>query len=144
VQFDLFKTKHDIEPGDTKTCRLCGVTKNMKGFVQSEKFVRAECRKCLTDLDRLRNKLRESHPYPSKGYICPICKKGEERLYNSNDRCRIWNLDHCYVTNKFRGYLCTHCNKGVGHLGDDVPTLKRAIKYLISTGKKNKTNEVTT
>ena len=136
MQFDLFKTKHDIEPGDTRTCRLCKVTKNIKSFVQSEKYVRMECRKCLTDLERLRNKLRIKNPYPDKDYVCPICNKGEESLYTLNDRCRIWNLDHCYTTNEFRGYLCTNCNKGVGHLGDDIPRLKKAIKYLTEASRK--------
>ena len=138
MQFDLFKTKYGIEPGDTRTCRLCKVTKNIKSFVKSKKYVRMECRKCLTELESLRNKLREKHLYPDKDYVCPICNKGEESLYNSNARCGVWNLDHCYTTNKFRGYLCTHCNKGIGHLQDNVPNLKRAIKYLISAEKKNK------
>jgi len=144
MQLSLFRGKHSIEPGETRTCRLCKVTKNVKDFVQSERYVKLECRKCLTNLEKLRNVLREKHPYPSEDYVCPICKNTAESLGHLSTRTKIWSLDHCYTTDSFRGYLCMRCNMGLGQLQDDIPTLKRAIKYLTAAGKKNKSNEVTT
>jgi Recombination endonuclease VII. len=29
-----------------------------------------------------------------------------------------------------RGFLCTHCNKGIGHMSDDAEKLRRAANYL--------------
>jgi Recombination endonuclease VII len=43
-------------------------------------------------------------------------------------------LDHDHVTGEFRGWLCHHCNLGIGRLGDTVEGVARALAYL----KKNK------
>lgn len=40
------------------------------------------------------------------------------------------HLDHCHETNRFRGWLCSNCNHGLGKLGDNIEGLQRAIEYL--------------
>ena len=40
------------------------------------------------------------------------------------------HLDHDHVTGKFRGWLCNRCNRGLGHFGDTIAGLERAIAYL--------------
>lgn len=40
------------------------------------------------------------------------------------------HLDHCHVTGKFRGWLCSLCNTAIGKLGDNREGLLRAIAYL--------------
>lgn len=40
------------------------------------------------------------------------------------------HLDHSHTTGKFRGWLCNTCNLSLGHLGDNVAGLERAIAYL--------------
>lgn len=40
------------------------------------------------------------------------------------------HLDHCHTTNKIRGFLCTNCNRGIGHLQESVEILKSAIAYI--------------
>ena len=50
---------------------------------------------------------------------CAICDK-ETSL----------NLDHCHLTGKFRGMLCTSCNTGLGFFKDNVENLRRAVSYL--------------
>lgn len=40
------------------------------------------------------------------------------------------HLDHCHTTGVFRGWLCNRCNLGIGHLGDCIEGLQKAIKYL--------------
>src|SRR5690606_973341 len=35
-------------------------------------------------------------------------------------------VDHCHETGKFRGWLCTNCNTGIGKLGDGIEGLIRA------------------
>jgi Recombination endonuclease VII len=39
-------------------------------------------------------------------------------------------LDHDHATGAFRGWLCWHCNTGIGKLGDTVEGLERAVNYL--------------
>ena len=43
-------------------------------------------------------------------------------------------IDHNHNTGEVRGVLCASCNKGIGLLGDSIPTLKRAICYLQDRG----------
>lgn len=62
-----------------------------------------------------------------QGDRCAICSKPIELI-----RKRI-NIDHDHITNKVRGILCTGCNTGLGHLGDDIAGLKRALYYLENT-----------
>ena len=40
------------------------------------------------------------------------------------------NLDHCHNTEKLRGWVCENCNVGIGHLGDNIEGLERALQYL--------------
>ena len=40
------------------------------------------------------------------------------------------HLDHNHKTGRFRGWLCTRCNVGIGMLGDNIIGLRRAIRYL--------------
>jgi len=39
-------------------------------------------------------------------------------------------VDHCHNTGKYRGLLCSRCNKGLGFFLDDISILTRAIGYL--------------
>lgn len=59
-----------------------------------------------------------------QGGNCAICFKPLDVL---NRRA---NIDHCHTTDRVRGILCTGCNTGLGHLGDDIEGLKRALYYL--------------
>jgi len=34
------------------------------------------------------------------------------------------HLDHCHLTNKFRGFLCANCNQGYGKLGDSIENVE--------------------
>lgn len=57
---------------------------------------------------------------------CAICNKPIDALR------RRMNIDHCHETNEVRGILCSGCNTGLGHLGDNVEGLKKAIDYLLN------------
>lgn len=60
----------------------------------------------------------------AQGDGCAICKKPMEAIR------RRMNIDHCHDTNEVRGILCSGCNTGLGHLGDNIEGLQRAIAYL--------------
>lgn len=55
-------------------------------------------------------------PKPDK---CEIC----------GEKGRIF-FDHCHKMNKFRGWLCSHCNFVLGHAKDNPKVLILLAKYL--------------
>lgn len=47
-----------------------------------------------------------------------------------NKSGRRLGVDHDHRTGHVRGILCHHCNAGIGHLGDTLDGLRRAVAYL--------------
>ena len=56
---------------------------------------------------------------------CAICGKIEE-----SKRYNFLVVDHCHHTQKVRGLLCNLCNRALGLFGDDVETIRKAVKYM--------------
>ena len=56
---------------------------------------------------------------------CVICGS-EEKLV----------IDHDHKTDKVRGMLCNHCNRGLGHFRDDPLLLEFAAQYLYASSDK--------
>lgn len=44
---------------------------------------------------------------------------------------RMLSMDHDHATGRFRGILCSACNRALGALGDDVASLRRVLAYLL-------------
>src|SRR5712691_9437778 len=53
---------------------------------------------------------------------CAICKKTPKR--------RLLCIDHCHVTGKVRGLLCTRCNAALGSFEDDPNLMQAGADYL--------------
>ena len=51
---------------------------------------------------------------------CGLCLKEVDKLV----------LDHDHTTKTVRKFLCYNCNTGLGHFGDSIELLERAIKYI--------------
>lgn len=55
---------------------------------------------------------------------------------NQNNQCKICSntnnlvVDHCHKTGLVRGVICKRCNTGLGHLGDNIEGLTKALQYL--------------
>jgi hypothetical protein len=62
---------------------------------------------------------------------CAICGRVPEGKHNQGSL----HVDHDHRTKKVRGLLCSHCNRGLGFLGDSVETLLRAAEYLAEGGE---------
>lgn len=58
---------------------------------------------------------------------CKICKI-DLTLGDRKKTCAV--LDHCHVTGKIRGVLCTMCNTALGKFCDSISILESAINYL--------------
>jgi len=61
----------------------------------------------------------------SQNYKCAICGTTDSGTLHNN-LC----IDHCHTSDRVRGLLCTRCNKGIGHFGDNISKLQQAIEYL--------------
>lgn len=51
--------------------------------------------------------------------ICCICKTKQNLV-----------VDHCHITGRVRGLLCSKCNFGLGFFKDSILSLESAIEYL--------------
>jgi hypothetical protein len=59
-----------------------------------------------------------------QGGACAVCKTKEP---DGNGR---WRVDHCHVSGKVRGILCSSCNLALGLMKDNIASFRRAIIYL--------------
>lgn len=125
-------------------CPRCKTHKLIEEFRKHKKRksgVEAYCKECANAYQRA---WRDSPEYKEKarqrqrngfsqkdadtllhkqGGVCPICG-------TDNPGKNGWHMDHCHVSGKVRGMLCSNCNRGLGHFKDSNDILYRAIKYL--------------
>ena len=87
--------------------------------------IRNTCKECISANNKVLWTLKSSD-LPAKPDKCPICLDPDKPL----------ELDHCHVTKKFRGWICTTCNSASGRFGDDVETIKRLLNYHLEFNKK--------
>ena len=67
---------------------------------------------------------RRKYPKPSRPEpeACEMCEKPSLG--------KSLNLDHCHVSERFRGWLCWGCNVALGKLGDNIDlAINRLEKY---------------
>lgn len=62
-----------------------------------------------------------------QGGCCAICFRDEP------DGKGAFHVDHCHITNRVRGLLCSTCNRGLGMFKDNPRLLRSAIMYLQET-----------
>jgi len=137
MQFNLFEEdcyeNEDLGAGEGKVCSKCDTYLPLTSFGRHSgaNFLRAECRDCNNKLYHIRTRLKKIHGMPQGKYVCPICNGDAKHVKGrGNTKNGSWVLDHCHDTDTFRGWLCHKCNRALGGMDDDVPTLKRAIQYV--------------
>lgn len=59
-------------------------------------------------------------------FACAICK------VKLPTQGHLTHLDHDHKTGKLRAFLCTNCNRGLGHFQDSMDLLAKAKAYLES------------
>ncbi len=135
------------------TCSTCKEVKNCLEFSRKNKSKRGysyKCKKCHNEYSKIKwypenreKQIESSANWRTKNYIphkarrYGVDEKEAVELYEKADgKCQICGiqsdlcLDHCHKTVKLRGFLCNHCNLGLGHFLDDINILENAIKYL--------------
>jgi hypothetical protein len=64
-----------------------------------------------------------------QGGLCKICGKPETKVDRRQNVVRSLSVDHCHITSKVRGLLCSDCNTAIGLLQHNVELLNKAIAY---------------
>ena len=132
MQGELFDDMPKVNFEGGLECNNCGIKKPIKNFTTMPSGeIKRKCRQCAREQQNLIKQIKKENPYPDENYSCPICerdmkeisKKGQIRLQN-------WVVDHCHKTKTFRGWICHHCNVGLGALSDDLDRLQNAVEYL--------------
>ena len=131
-QLNFFEEPISTKKENTRLCNKCNKWLPEENFSKHSggNYLRRECISCNSELQKVRNKLREEHGMPTSGYICPICLGTEEEVSGLGGHAGAWVLDHCHEKKSFRGWLCHKCNRALGAFNDNKQYLKRAIKYL--------------
>jgi hypothetical protein len=143
MQKDLFGyEKPVIEYKDSLVCIKCDIEQPIDQF-NAMKYASADdddkkqteikrtCRTCNRNQSTLVKQLRRENNYPDIDYTCPICDRGLKEIGKyGQPRLQSWVLDHCHDTLTFRGWLCHHCNVGLGGFSDNLTRLKKAVIYL--------------
>lgn len=133
-----------------RACIRCGIEKPRDGFYINKARsdgLQSECKDCKREYDAKRykerrdiyramhrkNHLRRKFGIDERRYnelldmqngSCAICRKTCE------DEGKRLAIDHDHKTGEIRGLLCYNCNRGIGHLQDNITLLKNAIDYL--------------
>lgn len=113
-------------------CRCIGCTHAIR--VYNARYREANARK-IADASRQRERLKRYGLTEGdiralkrhQGYRCAICRTLFPKDGQEGKRMHV---DHCHITNRVRGLLCSRCNSGIGKLGDSVDGLRRALVYL--------------
>ena len=83
------------------------------------------CRLCYNKDRSAINKHKKNNPYPTNSK-CQCCNKVAKL-----------HCDHSHTkSKKFRGWLCSKCNVGIGNLGDTIIGIRRELKYLENIKKR--------
>lgn len=135
----------------SKTCPSCKIERSLEEFHKdrtSNTGYAYYCKMCATSKARAfyHEKCSSSREYKKTQSDRYKKKKfnltGEEydSLLKSQGTCAICgvaltggsqsHLDHCHSTGKIRAFLCTNCNRGLGHFKDNTDILQKAINYI--------------
>lgn len=80
------------------------------------------------DATRKATAKRLGHAPPPREKDCPprpkTCQCCGKRMQSN-----ILHLDHDHSTGSFRGWICGHCNRGLGLFGDTINGLRKALAY---------------
>ena len=105
----------------TKTCETCQLNKPVDEFYFHPSLkdqLHRHCKKCHNEKMRVIREIKKTAP--PKPTLCQCCEKPTT----------VFHLDHDHETNNFRGWLCAHCNQGIGKLGDNLQGVLKAVNYL--------------
>jgi hypothetical protein len=124
-----------------KKCYRCQETKPKDQFFKNKSQkdgLGGYCKLCSKQYIKNNPQYREKW-YFKRYYGISIAEK-EQLLIIQNNCCGICkqafsnskatHIDHCHITSKVRGILCSNCNTMLGLAKDNQEILQNAINYL--------------
>jgi len=124
-----------------KKCSKCKIEKPYSEFVkdrQKKDGYRFHCKSCLKEYYQ-KNRIEKLDKARARNYGVSR-KEFDKRIADQNNKCEICKLpfvpektphvDHCHTTNKVRGLLCNHCNRGLGGFRDSIQIMQSAQEYI--------------
>lgn len=126
-------TPEGVETGREEIqCGVCMTPKLIKEFyVKDRKTGRLDstCKACRIIQQRERTlgvtQVQYLEMHRQQKGRCGICGK---RLRSR--RYKAFAVDHCHITGKIRGLLCTKCNTAIGLLDDNPQRMFSAIRWV--------------
>ena len=115
-----------------KICRVCNILKPIHLFHKHPRHndgYSSECKICKNKNRTLLRQLRKIAPPIPSACECCGCKN------------KVIQLDHDHTDDTFRGWLCSSCNRALGHLGDSIESVERALIYLKMVKERKEKNE---
>lgn len=109
-----------------KQCSRCRLVKPAADFPLSRSKkagLHSACLDCCRDRKYGLERGEFERLFAEQDGKCAICRLV---FASRNDVC----VDHCHVTDRVRGLLCSNCNAALGMFNDDPALLARAIDYL--------------
>lgn len=137
-----------------KICACCKQYLDLNNFHKkktSSDGLQSFCKECRNSRRRLRREHTPDCKIKGKSYYLKSTYGISQETFNSmyqsqKGKCRICSIDisseigqtkkgkahvdHCHVTGKVRGLLCTKCNTILGMSNDSIRILQEAINYL--------------
>ena len=125
MQLEMFDDKANLPKpnGATQICKLCSKEKTLDRFGNSSNNTSGydtRCKVCAYKDSKLRVSMRITYN-SVKPKVCDCCGEPSKKSLV---------VDHCHDTLKFRGWICASCNLGIGHLGDNIEGLEKALAFL--------------
>ena len=132
-----------------KVCKTCGLKKALDEYSNARANVKhAHCKSCrkfkhaerrkenpeLVAAIERRSKFKRNYGITIDDYYnmlkaqnngCSICG-----VIKPSNRTGFFAVDHCHVSGKVRGLLCSKCNRGLGLFNDSPQRLQAAASYL--------------
>ena len=132
-----------------KVCRSCQEEKDLDAFPKDKRWkntYKLDCKVCFNTKRRSNYNPQQRREeglknlygitiellnsmYTKQEGSCAICGISIS-LHSGQTKKGKAHVDHCHITKKIRGLLCTKCNTLLGMADDNIETLKKAITYL--------------
>ena len=115
------------EEVQSKVCVYCGEDKPLSDYPKHTSMrdnLDSRCKQCIKIRSKKRSSIKKTAP--PKPNVCECCGEDPKlKQYHA-----FWVLDEDHENECFRGWLCDQCNVGIGHLGDNLEGVMKAVKYL--------------
>jgi len=124
-----------------KKCSKCKIVKPYSEFLKDKSKkdgYRFHCNACLKEYYQ-KNRIEKLDKARTRTY--GVTPEQFQQMKDAQDNaCEICKLpfvpektphvDHCHTTNRVRGLLCNHCNRGLGGFRDSINIMQSAQEYI--------------